>query len=158
MARLAQTALIAAMVLPLAIWLGFFDNARSRWRRWAPVGLIAMCIPMSVSRSGALAVGGARRARVGRRGATRRTVAHCSELRSPLKPLKPSRSGATVANVLSTWSFSMYPLTRVTIRGDHGEVVVQSLPDAAAAPPEPPPRGRARARAPPPRSGYCIDR
>jgi O-antigen ligase len=52
-----ELGVIAAMILPLAIWLGFFDSARSKLRRWAPVALIAMCVPMSVSRSAILGVG-----------------------------------------------------------------------------------------------------
>lgn len=52
-----ELGVIAAMILPLAIWLGFFDAARSQVRRWLPVGLIAMCIPMSVSRSAIVGVG-----------------------------------------------------------------------------------------------------
>ncbi len=47
---------VAAMLLPLAIWLAFNDRSRSATRRWGPVALIAMCIPMSVSRSAILAV------------------------------------------------------------------------------------------------------
>ncbi|WBB69598.1 O-antigen ligase family protein [Micromonospora sp. WMMD812] len=47
----------AGMLLPLAIWLGINDTGRSPTRRWLPVGLIGMCIPMSVSRSAILAVG-----------------------------------------------------------------------------------------------------
>lgn len=46
-----ELGVIAAMTLPLAIWLGFFDTARSRLKRWLPVPVIAMCVPMSVSRS-----------------------------------------------------------------------------------------------------------
>jgi hypothetical protein len=45
---------VAGMILPLAIWLAFYGEARSSTRRWAPVALIAMCIPMSVSRSAVL--------------------------------------------------------------------------------------------------------
>jgi O-antigen ligase len=47
---------VAAMLLPLAIWLAFNDQSRSATRRWGPVVLIALCIPMSVSRSAILAV------------------------------------------------------------------------------------------------------
>lgn len=47
----------AGMLLPLAIWLGIHDRGRPAARRWLPVGLIGMCIPMSVSRSAILAVG-----------------------------------------------------------------------------------------------------
>jgi O-antigen ligase len=51
-----ELAVVAGMLLPLAIWLALYDlEQRSAMRRWAPVALIAMCIPMSVSRSGILA-------------------------------------------------------------------------------------------------------
>ncbi|WP_034592125.1 O-antigen ligase family protein [Hamadaea tsunoensis] len=46
----------AAMVLPLAIWLGFFDRERSLVKRWAPAGLIGVCLALSVSRSAILTV------------------------------------------------------------------------------------------------------
>jgi O-antigen ligase len=52
-----ELGVIAGMLLPLAVWLGIHDRERPPVRRWLPVGLIGMCIPMSVSRSAILAVG-----------------------------------------------------------------------------------------------------
>lgn len=52
-----ELGVVAGMLLPVAIWLGIHDRERSTVRRWLPVGLIGMCIPMSVSRSAILAVG-----------------------------------------------------------------------------------------------------
>ncbi|WP_203916626.1 O-antigen ligase family protein [Rugosimonospora africana] len=46
---------VAGMLLPLAIWLGLYGRQRSALRRWLPLVLIGMCIPMSVSRSAILA-------------------------------------------------------------------------------------------------------
>ncbi|SCF25609.1 O-antigen ligase like membrane protein [Micromonospora viridifaciens] len=51
-----EMGVIAGMLLPLAIWLGLHDRERSPVRRWFPVAVISMCIPMSVSRSAILAV------------------------------------------------------------------------------------------------------
>lgn len=51
-----ELGVIAGMLLPLAIWLGFHDHGRPPVRRWFPVAVIGMCIPMSVSRSAILAV------------------------------------------------------------------------------------------------------
>jgi hypothetical protein len=51
-----ELGVIAGMLLPLAIWLGLYDTERSMTRRWLPVAVIGMCIPMSVSRSAILAV------------------------------------------------------------------------------------------------------
>ncbi|GAA5183025.1 hypothetical protein GCM10023322_21290 [Rugosimonospora acidiphila] len=48
--------LIATMLLPIAIWLAFYERDRPAARRWGPVVLIGLCIPMSVSRSAILAV------------------------------------------------------------------------------------------------------
>ena len=44
------------MLLPLAVYLAIYDTERSARRRWAPVGLIALAIPASVSRSAVLSV------------------------------------------------------------------------------------------------------
>jgi O-antigen ligase len=46
---------VAGMLLPLAIWLGLYDRERSALRRWLPLVLIGLCVPMSVSRSAILA-------------------------------------------------------------------------------------------------------
>jgi polysaccharide biosynthesis protein PslJ len=45
---------VIAMVLPLALHLARFDPTRSRARRWLPVALIAIGIPVAVSRSAIL--------------------------------------------------------------------------------------------------------
>jgi O-antigen ligase len=41
----------AAMVLPIAIYMGIHDTERSMRWRWLPVPLIALAVPVSVSRS-----------------------------------------------------------------------------------------------------------
>jgi O-antigen ligase len=45
------------MLLPLAVYLAVYDVERSERRRWATVGLIALAIPTSVSRSAIVSVG-----------------------------------------------------------------------------------------------------
>ena len=47
---------VAGMLLPLAIYLAIYDTGRSARRRWAPVWLIALAIPASVSRSAIISV------------------------------------------------------------------------------------------------------
>ncbi len=47
---------VMAMVLPLALHFAFFSEPEHRRRRWAGVGLIAVAIPMSLSRSAVLGV------------------------------------------------------------------------------------------------------
>lgn len=54
-----ELGVVAGMLLPLAIYLAIYDTTRSRRRRWAPVGLIALTIPASVSRSAVIAVAAA---------------------------------------------------------------------------------------------------
>ncbi len=49
-----ELGVVAGMLLPLAIYLAIYDTDRDARRRWAPVGLIALAIPTSVSRSGIL--------------------------------------------------------------------------------------------------------
>ena len=51
-----ELGVVAGMLLPLAIYLGIYDTDRSARRRWAPVALIALAIPTSVSRSAVLSV------------------------------------------------------------------------------------------------------
>jgi hypothetical protein len=51
-----ELGVVAGMLLPLAIYLAIYDTDRSARRRWARVGLIALAIPASVSRSGVLSV------------------------------------------------------------------------------------------------------
>jgi O-antigen ligase len=46
-----ELGVVAGMLLPLAVYLAIYDTKRSARRRWAPVGLIALAIPASVSRS-----------------------------------------------------------------------------------------------------------
>lgn len=46
----------AAMILPLAIVLAMYDTKRSFRARWAPVPLIALAIPASVSRSAVIGI------------------------------------------------------------------------------------------------------
>jgi len=51
-----ELGVVAGMLLPLAIYLAIYDADRpARWR-WAPVVLIALAIPASVSRSGVISV------------------------------------------------------------------------------------------------------
>lgn len=45
---------VMAMILPLALHFAFFSEPEHRRRRWAGVGLIAVAIPMSLSRSAVL--------------------------------------------------------------------------------------------------------
>ncbi len=51
-----ELGVVAGMLLPLAIYLAIYDTKRSARRRWAPVGLIALAIPASVSRSAVVSV------------------------------------------------------------------------------------------------------
>jgi O-antigen ligase len=51
-----ELGVVAGMLLPLAVYLAIYDTKRSARRRWAPVGLIALAIPASVSRSAVLSV------------------------------------------------------------------------------------------------------
>jgi O-antigen ligase len=51
-----ELGVVAGMLLPLAIYLGIYDTDRSALQRWAPVALIALAIPASVSRSAVLSV------------------------------------------------------------------------------------------------------
>ena len=52
-----ELGVVAGMLLPLAVYLAIYDtDNRSPRRRWAPVGLIALAIPASVSRSAVISV------------------------------------------------------------------------------------------------------
>ena len=52
-----ELGVVAGMLLPLAIYLAIYDTEnRSPRRRWARVGLIALAIPASVSRSAVISV------------------------------------------------------------------------------------------------------
>ncbi len=51
-----ELGVVAGMLLPLAIYMAIYDAGRpARWR-WAPVALIALAIPASVSRSAIISV------------------------------------------------------------------------------------------------------
>lgn len=52
-----ELGVVAGMLLPLAIYLAMYDTKRSLRVRWAPVVLIGIAIPTSVSRSAVLSVG-----------------------------------------------------------------------------------------------------
>jgi cell division protein FtsW (lipid II flippase) len=52
-----ELGVVAGMLLPLAIYLAMYDTERSARMRWAPVALIALAIPSSVSRSAIISVG-----------------------------------------------------------------------------------------------------
>jgi O-antigen ligase len=49
-----ELGVVAGMLLPLAIFLGVWDKERTPRRRWAPVVLIGLSVPTSVSRSAVL--------------------------------------------------------------------------------------------------------
>jgi hypothetical protein len=51
-----ELGVVAGMLLPLAIYLAIYDTDRTTRMRWAPVGLIALAIPVSVSRSGVISI------------------------------------------------------------------------------------------------------
>ena len=51
-----ELGVVAAMLLPIAVYLGIWDTDRRPRRRWAPAVLIALAIPVSVSRSAILAL------------------------------------------------------------------------------------------------------
>jgi O-antigen ligase len=51
-----ELGVVAGMLLPLAVYLAIYDTKRTARRRWAPVGLIALAIPASISRSGVVSV------------------------------------------------------------------------------------------------------
>jgi hypothetical protein len=51
-----ELGVVAGMLLPLAIYLAIYDTGRrARWR-WAPVALIGLAVPASVSRSGVISI------------------------------------------------------------------------------------------------------
>jgi O-Antigen ligase len=51
-----ELGVVAGMLLPLAIYLAMYDNDRTARSRWAPVALIGLAIPTSVSRSAVISV------------------------------------------------------------------------------------------------------
>jgi hypothetical protein len=52
-----ELGVVAGMLLPLALYLAIYDTERTTGNRWAPVALIALAIPTSVSRSAILSAG-----------------------------------------------------------------------------------------------------
>lgn len=51
-----ELGVVAAMLLPLALYLALYDRDRPGWRRWAPLAGIGVAVPTSVSRSAVIAV------------------------------------------------------------------------------------------------------
>jgi O-Antigen ligase len=51
-----ELGVVAGMLLPLAIYLAMYDTDRPARKRWAPVALIGLAIPTSVSRSAIISV------------------------------------------------------------------------------------------------------
>jgi O-antigen ligase len=51
-----ELGVVAGMLLPLAVYLALYDTDRSALKRWAPVALIGLAIPTSVSRSAIISV------------------------------------------------------------------------------------------------------
>jgi O-Antigen ligase len=51
-----EVGVVAGMLLPLAIYLAMYDTDRAAWSRWAPVALIGIAVPASVSRSAIISV------------------------------------------------------------------------------------------------------
>jgi cell division protein FtsW (lipid II flippase) len=51
-----ELGVVGGMLLPLAIYLAMYDTERTARKRWAPVALIALAIPTSVSRSAVISV------------------------------------------------------------------------------------------------------
>jgi O-antigen ligase len=51
-----ELGVVAGMLLPIAIWVAIYDTDQKTWKRWAPVGLIAVSTAASVSRSAIVAV------------------------------------------------------------------------------------------------------
>lgn len=51
-----ELGVVAAMLLPLAVYLAIHDTDRPAWRRWVLAGLVSLGVPASVSRSALLAV------------------------------------------------------------------------------------------------------
>jgi O-antigen ligase len=46
---------VLSMILPIALHYAVVDQHRARWRRWAPVALIAVALPFAISRSAIVA-------------------------------------------------------------------------------------------------------
>lgn len=51
-----ELGVVAAMVLPIAIYVAWFDTSASNLRRWVPVALIFLAVPTSISRAGILSL------------------------------------------------------------------------------------------------------
>lgn len=70
-----ELAAVTSMLLPLAVTLAVTDRGRSAAARWVPVGLIALCVPVTVSRSAVISIAVAAVVFVVQLPAARRTVA-----------------------------------------------------------------------------------
>ena len=66
---------VTAVLLPIAVALAIIDRNRSTTRRFVPLLLLALCVPVSVSRSAILAIAVALVVMVCQLGATRRATA-----------------------------------------------------------------------------------
>jgi hypothetical protein len=73
-----ELGVVAGMLLPLAIYLALYDTDRSARMRWAPVILIGLAIPTSVSRSAIISVGLACAVFVALMPARQRLIALCA--------------------------------------------------------------------------------
>jgi O-antigen ligase len=51
-----ELGVVAGMLIPIAVCLGFYDRDKSNFKRWAPLTLISLALVTSVSRSAILAV------------------------------------------------------------------------------------------------------
>ena len=95
-----ELGVVAGMLLPLAIYLAIYDTDRSARRRWAPVALIALAIPTSVSRSAVISVVLALAVLVVLMPAPQRLVALCA---APLALTAVFMSAPGVIGTLSTF-------------------------------------------------------
>jgi hypothetical protein len=95
-----ELGVVSGMLLPLAILLAIYDTDRPAWRRWAPVALIALAIPTSVSRSGVISVVVALAVLVVLMPARQRLVAFCV---APLALAAVFMSAPGVIGTLSTF-------------------------------------------------------
>jgi O-antigen ligase len=73
-----ELGVVAGMLLPLAIYLAMYDKERSVRSRWAPVALIALALPTSVSRSAVISIAVAFAVLVVLMPARQRVVALCA--------------------------------------------------------------------------------
>ena len=95
-----ELGVVAGMLLPLAIYLAIYDTDRpARWR-WAPVALIGLAVPVSVSRSAVISIVLALAVLVILMPTRQRLVAFCA---APLALIAVFMSGHGVIGTL--WSF-----------------------------------------------------